>query len=172
MRLEHLDGAATLERLGEIQVVYHAAFPTYDLGDHELRTRRQATSAGFETVTARDENGVLAGFVYGLPLSRSSWWDGLEPPRPPEFTTEDGRRTFAVIDLCVLPDRQGEGLGRRLMDELLAGRTEQRATLATAPHETRVQAMYERWGWRKVGRVPGSEGETEECFDLYVVDLR
>jgi ribosomal protein S18 acetylase RimI-like enzyme len=172
MRLEHLDGAATLGRLEEIQSVYAAAFPGYSLADHETRTRAQASRSGFKAVTATD-SGRMAGMAYGLPLAEgSSWWADLDPPRAEEFITETGRRTFAVIDLAVLPSHRGKGLGRRLMDELLAGRQEERATLATAPHETGVQAMYERWGWSKAGRVPGNEGETEAWFDLYMISLR
>ncbi|TDD28234.1 N-acetyltransferase [Actinomadura sp. KC06] len=117
-------------------------------------------SPGFEAVTARHEAG-LAGFAYGAPLSAGSrWWDGLEPAESADFTSESGRRTFAVIDLAVRPARRGQGLGRRLMDELLAGRREERATLATAPDEHEIQSMYRRWGWRHVGRTPGRPGET------------
>lgn len=172
VELCRLDGRGTRECFSEIQAVYAEAFPTYDLGDHEQRTRQQTHSSGFEAVIARSE-GVLVGFVYGLPLSAGShWWDGLKPPSPADFTVETGRRTFAVIDLAVLQPQRGGGVGRRLMDELLRPRREQRATLATGAGERQVQEMYERWGWRKVGRTPGAEGETEPWFDLYVIILR
>ncbi|GAA4143711.1 GNAT family N-acetyltransferase [Actinomadura keratinilytica] len=172
LELERLDGAGTRSCFAEIQAVYAEAFPDYDLADHERRTSRQTESSGFEAVIARIDR-VLVGFVYGLPLSAGTgWWAGLEPPPPPGFTTETGARTFAVIDLAVTPSCRGRGIGRRLMDELLRPRREDRATLATAPHERQVQQMYERWGWRKVGRAPGGVGETEPWFDLYVIALR
>ncbi|MFC5750491.1 GNAT family N-acetyltransferase [Actinomadura rugatobispora] len=171
MDLEHLDGTAVQERFAEIEGVYAEAFPRYDLDDYRTRMGHQIPARGFEAVTARDA-GALAGFVYGLPLTRSAWWDGLEPPPPDGFTTETGERTFAVIDLAVRSAYRGRGLGRRLMDELLTGRTEERATLATGMDEHENQQMYQRWGWRKVGRVPGQEGETEPWFDLYAIDLR
>ncbi|WP_116025739.1 GNAT family N-acetyltransferase [Thermomonospora umbrina] len=169
---ERLNGAQTMGEFDQIQEVYVAAFPDYSLADHRMRTERQAASPGFETVTARVD-GVLVGFAYGLPLSaRSTWWEGLEPAAGEDFVAETGSRTFAVIDLAVLPAHRGRGLGRRLMAELLGGRSEERATLATNPNKRALQEMYERWGWRKAGRVPGGEGETQPVFDLYVIDLR
>lgn len=172
MDIEHLDSEAVRHRLGEFEVVYAEAFPRYDLGDYRARMRRLLARPGFEAVTVRHE-GALTGFVYGAPLSAEpSWWDGLDPAPTPGFTTETGRRTFAVIDLAVRPSHRGRGLAHRLLDELLTGRQEERATLATAPNEPEVQAMYRRWGWRHAGRTPGGEGETEPWFDLYVIALR
>ena len=172
VELQRIDGAGTRERLDVIQAVYAMAFPHYDLGDHKRRLLGQTASSGFEGVTAQVQ-GALVGFIYGLPLSlHSGWWTGLDPTRPDGFTTETGSRTFAVIDLAVLPAHRGHGLGRRLMDELLGGRSEERATLATSPHELELQHMYERWGWQKAGRVPGAEGETQPAYDLYVIALR
>jgi ribosomal protein S18 acetylase RimI-like enzyme len=170
--LVHLDGHGTLENFKEIQRVYAEAFPAYDLDDHRWRTSRQAEASGFATVIAQ-LSGRFLGFVYGLPLrSDTSWWDGLQPPPENGFTTETGSRTFAVIDLAVLPAHHGHGLGRRLMDELLRARPEERATLATNPRHRAVQAMYERWGWRRVGQVPGKDRTTQPQFDLYVIALR
>ncbi|GAA2626519.1 hypothetical protein GCM10010411_74330 [Actinomadura fulvescens] len=172
VEFEHLDRDATRAIFSQIQTVYAAAFPEYSLDGHRDRTFRQLKVPGFETVTARS-NGALIGFVYGLPLGEATgWWRGLEPPRAADYTAETGARTFAVIDLAVLPEYRGRGLARRLMDELLQGRTEERATLATSPGKPDIQRMYQRWGWREVGRVPGGEGATQTAFDLYVISLR
>lgn len=167
----HLDGAATLAIFPEIQAAYTQVFPGYDLGDHEWRTRRQAQSPGFETVTAR-RDGALIGFAYGLPLGPdTTWWKDLDTDHGPDFATETGSRTFALIDLGVLPPYRGQGLARRLVRDLLRGRPEQRATLATNPAKPHVQRMYERWGWSRVGSIPGGPGTTCEVFDLYTREL-
>lgn len=172
MHTDHLDGEATRDRLGEIEAAYAESFPRSDLGDYRTRMRRLIAASGFEAVVARKE-GALAGFAYGAPLTAGSrWWDGLEPAASADFVSESGGRTFAVIDLAVRPSHRHQGLGRRLLDELLAGRPEERATLATAPRDREIQAMYRRWGWRHVGRTPGEPGETEPWFDLYVIALR
>ncbi len=172
MDIEHLDAEVSRDRLGEIEAVYTEAFPHYDLADYRARMQGLLSSPGFEAVTTRHER-ALTGFCYGAPLAAGSrWWDGLVPAPPPGFTTETGKRTFAVIDLAVRPAHRGRGLARRLLDGLLAGRAEERATLAAAPDEHQIQAMYQRWGWRYVGRTPGNPGETEDWFDLYVIALR
>jgi ribosomal protein S18 acetylase RimI-like enzyme len=172
VEIEHLDGPGAQSRLSEIEAVYAEAFPRSDLGDYRTRIRGQLQAAGFEAVTARHES-TLTGFAYGLPLSAGSrWWDGLDPLPPPGFTAETGRRTFAVIDLAVRRAHRGRGLGQRVLDELLAGRTEERATLATAPDDHDVQRMYRRWGWSHVGLTPGQPGEAEVAFEIYVIDLR
>jgi ribosomal protein S18 acetylase RimI-like enzyme len=170
--LIRLDGPGTLDQFPEIQQVYAEAFPSYDLDDHRWRTTRQAESPGFGTVIAQ-VSGRIVGFVYGLPLGQETgWWEGLKPAPEPGFTTETGSRTCALIDLAVRPAHRGQGLARRLVTEFLNSRTEDRATLATDPNDRTVQAMYKRWGWHKVGSVPGGERATEPEFDLYVIALQ
>ncbi|ROO88991.1 acetyltransferase (GNAT) family protein [Actinocorallia herbida] len=167
-----LDGPSTLAVLAEIQRVYAAAFPGHPLTGHARRAGQAAASPGFATVTAR-ERGRLVGFACGLPLQApTTWWHGLRPARPPSWTTETGARTFAVLDLGVLPAHRGTGTGRRLVDGLLAYRAEERATLATAPDKPDIQRMYQRWGWRLVGRVPGGPEEAQPFYYLYVLPLR
>jgi ribosomal protein S18 acetylase RimI-like enzyme len=173
VKFERVDGPGTLAMFDEVQTVYHAAFPSYDLADHRTRTTRQAKSPGFSMVTARTSDGEMLGFAYGLPLSaQSTWWSGLDPSPDDGFVRENGARTFAVIDLCVTSQAQGHGLGHQLMDALLDSRPEERATLASAPHEVENQKMYERWGWHEVGQIPGSAGATEATFLLYVIAVR
>ena len=170
--LLRLDGTATLDRFDEIQQAYAEAFPGYSLDDHRWRTSRQANAPGFETVIAHVD-GQIIGFAYGLPLAATAgWWDGLSPDPGPDFVRETGDRTFAVIDLAVLPASRGQGLGRRIMGELLRGRHEERATLASNPAKPENQVMYERWGWRVAGRTPGGERTTATAFDIYVIALR
>jgi ribosomal protein S18 acetylase RimI-like enzyme len=96
----------------------------------------------------------------------------LPPVEPLDaaFTRETGTRTFAVIDYGVLPAFRGRGVGRLVHDELLGGSGAVRASLAVRPTATDTQAIYRRWGWRRVGHevmdppVPSAE------FDILVLE--
>lgn len=176
----------TIRRAGREQAQRHAdeyqavwaevyADQPYGWGDEHRayfarRLRTQARQPGFMLTEAR-HGAYLVGFGFGLPLRPATdWWRGLTAPLPSEITTEHPGRTFAVGDLLVRAAWRRQGIGRDLCDQLLAGRTEERATLALLPAATAAQAASQAWGWRKVGRRrdarPGSP-----VMDLLVVPL-
>jgi hypothetical protein len=66
---------------------------------------------------------------------------------------------------------QGSGVGRALNDAILAGRQDERATLATGPSADTARAIYERWGWQRVGKVSGKPGAYFSEYTLYVLPL-
>lgn len=124
---------------------------------------------GITVATVGDE---LIGFAYGRPLAENTkWWDNFLEPVPVEVTTERAGRTFAVIDFGVSAEHRGQGLGRRLLEGLLAGRPEERATLAVEPEADNSQGIYRHLGWRLVGRLEGAPGDTAPYFDIYVLPL-
>ncbi|MBF6135896.1 GNAT family N-acetyltransferase [Nocardia otitidiscaviarum] len=109
--------------------------------------------SGFELVMAT-VHGETAGQTWGWPLPPNTrWWEGLtlDEGDIDAFTVEDGARTFALSEIMVCQEYTGHGLARRLHDELLGSRSEQRATLLVEPDNTRAYAAYRKWGWRKVG---------------------
>jgi ribosomal protein S18 acetylase RimI-like enzyme len=177
--LTHLDGSQAQQAFEQIFEVYAIVYaePPYnqtneDRDSFRRRGPQQFRQWGFDLVAAH-AGGKLAGFTYGYPIpAQTRWWEGIEPPQDDAFTRETGDRTFAIIELGVLPEFRGQGLGHHLVDELLRGRTEERATLATHPGAMRVQRMYEQWGWFKAGRAPGGPGAPCPYFDLYVLPLR
>lgn len=94
----------------------------------------------------------MVGYAYGLPLAAdTAWWTGLVDPVPAEATRETGHRTFALNEIMVRAPWRRQGLGRRLHDALLAGRTEPRATLLVDPTNIPAKAAYASWGWRRLG---------------------
>jgi GNAT superfamily N-acetyltransferase len=134
------------------------------------RALHQIDRPGFDLVTAHAE-GRLVGFAFGYTLATDTrWWDGLQPDPAQGFSTESGSRTFVLSEIEVRRAWQSQGVGRALHDALIQGRSEERATLATGP-DAGSQAVYESWGWRKVGRVPGVDGDYYSAYDLFVVSL-
>jgi GNAT superfamily N-acetyltransferase len=109
------------------------------------RTNDQARGAGFKLVTVTSSDD-LVGFSFGLPIPPGSWWSECTAP-PPEVLDAS---KFAVIELDVRKEYRRQGIGKKLLGELLGDRGEEFATLASIP-ESPAHAMYIRWGWRKVG---------------------
>jgi len=167
LKLNRLDVAGADERRDEVVGAYVEVYA--DTGDEffgEERFRRQIashmTAPSWEMVTADlgTSGKGLVGFVYGFALpAATGWWRGLLTDVPAGFTDEDGRRTVAISEILVRASWRRQGLGRRLHDTFLAGRSEGRATLLVEPDNAPAQAAYAAWGWRKVAQLrPGWEG--------------
>jgi GNAT superfamily N-acetyltransferase len=152
--IESGDGAAFDSILDEVTEVYlaarrdqaHAKAALYTREAFLDRTTLQLGRDGFGATWAR-VGGELVGFAFGLPLGPGRWWSGNATPPPREM---DDVAKFAVIELDVVPQWRSQGIARRLMRALLDGRPEPYAVLTTTPG-TPARAMYDRWGWRKVG---------------------
>jgi GNAT superfamily N-acetyltransferase len=98
--------------------------------------------------------GDRVGQAWGWPLTvESRWWNGLTREPEPGFTREDGRRTFALSEIMVDREHNGQGVAHALHDQLLGGRTEERATLLVNPANTRARDTYLRWGWSPVAQL-------------------
>jgi GNAT superfamily N-acetyltransferase len=146
-------GKQTLAMLDELTDLYletHSEQPYHDdpifsRSQFIDRTTDQAKRPGFELVTVR-AGDTLAGFSFGLPFAAGSWW--ADCTMPPQHILRAAK--FAVIELDVRRVYRGQGWGKALLDTLLSERSEPYATLAAIP-ESPAYAMYERWGWYKVG---------------------
>jgi GNAT superfamily N-acetyltransferase len=129
--------------------------------DQAFMQRYDAYTArdGFDLVLALDQDGETVGQAWGWPLDAAAgagWWRGLVEAPEPDFTREDGRRTFALSEIMVRRSATGQGIAHPLHDELLDARAESRATLLVRPTNTTAYRAYERWGWRPVAQLrPG-----------------
>lgn len=130
----------------------HLANPLRTTERQWRRLAADAAEPGFRLVTAHLGDD-LVGYALWHTLPRlTRWWDGLlTPPDDPRLLAEDGRRTFACVDMTVRPACRGRGYAHLLHDALLADRPEPCAALVVEPDNIPLRTAYRAWGWRPVG---------------------
>jgi ribosomal protein S18 acetylase RimI-like enzyme len=122
------------------------------------RARRPIISAhldrpGLRAVAATTEDG-LVGVAYGYLGEPGQWWhDQVRAALSPAVAADWLVGAFEVCELHVRPAWQGQGLGRALLDRLLAGPPASTAVLTTPDKETRARGFYRDAGW--VDLLPG-----------------
>lgn len=100
---------------------------------------------GFACVIAYDGDEAV-GFAYGAPATPDrEWWREHLDPAP------EKHQTFSYSELAVVPEWRKKGVADRLSRALMEGRDEDLAVLLVDVDHPRVQALYESWGYRKVG---------------------
>ncbi|WP_433603440.1 GNAT family N-acetyltransferase [Nocardia sp. CA-135953] len=125
---------------------------------------------GFVLVTA-EMDAVVVGAVYGYPLeSADGWWDKVEALSP-EFTAESGSRTFLISGLAVDPDWQRKGIGRKVIQRLLADRPEQRVAYSVLPGATGVHSLIGRPETKPVGYRYFPPEAPIESLEFYTLPL-
>jgi GNAT superfamily N-acetyltransferase len=169
------DAADLIDALCEVYADAYGAVPGEDVREKSGAFRVRATgalgAANYSLVTARADDR-LVGFAFGYSLRPTTgWWEGLRPKPPTGFTAETGTRTVVLAEIEVRRAWQGHGIGRRLHDAFLALRSDERATLASNPEATDTHALYERWGWDRLGTVPGGPAEYYGEYVLFVRPL-
>jgi GNAT superfamily N-acetyltransferase len=154
-----LDGRETAELADEVQALYtevYAGVPAGDTDGFAAIFRVQRRQPGFVLAAARSGR-YLVGCAAGMPLRPStSWWHDLTTTLPDALTAEHPGRTFALTELMVRASWRRQGIGRALHDMLLAGRSEERATLVV-PSATAATQSLQRWGWGKIARTQDRE---------------
>jgi GNAT superfamily N-acetyltransferase len=143
--------------------------PFYSAERFAERLDAYAEDPRFDLVTGRVDDRIV-GYAFGGPLAANTrWWQGLITPVDPGLIHETGTRTFAFREIIVRREHQRRGYARRLHDELLAGRQEERATLLVRT-DNPARDLYLRWGWRIVGQL--QPFPDSPVFDSMVIDLR
>jgi ribosomal protein S18 acetylase RimI-like enzyme len=144
--------AVRREEVAEIADLYPGKNPAEKRAmiEESLDPDFAASLAGRRTILLAWIGGVLAGTVQAV------WEDPAEEPGllPPGAAVIHHLRTH--------PDRRGQGIGRRLLDEaerIARGRRVGVLTLGVEPANELAHRLYERWGFRDFLSYRGREGE-------------
>ncbi|MBZ6204725.1 GNAT family N-acetyltransferase [Streptomyces olivaceus] len=120
---------------------------------------------GFACVIGYDGDEPV-GFAYGAPATPGREWWREHLSEPP---TDDS--TFSVSELMVRPHWRKTGTAKHLHETLLEDRPESLAVLLVDPGHPKVEALYEAWGYRRIGNrqpFPDSPNFTVMLRDLRV----
>jgi ribosomal protein S18 acetylase RimI-like enzyme len=149
--VEALSGVDVVGRArSEIEELWRRVFPGTPAERFDEILPRHAARRGFRFLSARTEDGTLAGFAYGYEGSPGEWWHD----RVSEAMTADQRRAwlgpghFEFVELQVAPELEGQGIGGRLHDALLSEAGGETAVLSTQRSNERAIGFYARRGWQ------------------------
>lgn len=137
-----------------IRAVFAAAFamsPT-EAARFTAALTRHVTRRDFRFFAATEpESGRLLGFIYGYSGEPGQWFhDLLRATLAPDLVARWLADSFELVEFGVLPEAQGQGLGGRLHDALLAGITNRTAILTTRQGDTVARQLYLRRGWQEI----------------------
>jgi len=142
IRLVH--EAVDAERVG---AVYGTVFET---DPAEFRDTIYPRHGGYEdfTLVLAEQAGELLGFAYGYTGRRGQWFSDRVAEELPEVAGVWIGAHFEFVELAVLEQARGRGLGRRLHDTLLGTTTSDRALLSTWNEDRPAMHLYRSAGWK------------------------
>ena len=153
------DRATFAARRDEVLEVYGEAMQVPPVG---ARARQGVLASHLDrddltVMAALGPDDALVGIAYGYRGRRGQWWHdhvhaALVAALGRAAAEEWLRGAFEVCELHVRPPAQGEGLGRTLLDRLLAAQPARTAVLTTPDAETRARAFYRAGGWQDLVR--------------------
>ncbi|MDH6710362.1 ribosomal protein S18 acetylase RimI-like enzyme [Kitasatospora sp. MAA19] len=149
--IEAIDLAAWAPQALEVQAV------AFGLTSEEVAVRlhivgRHARQAGVIAFGAMSDDR-LVGFGYGMPNQREHWWSTVIEP----YLSAGGHGgwlddVFAVTELHVLPEFQGQGVGSRLIRTLCEHSGLDRSILSAIDAETPARRLYRALGYQDLAR--------------------
>lgn len=148
------DAATLVDEVDEVLAVYAEAM---DLPPATTRSRGgiirgHADRPGLRAVAA-EADGRLVGIGYGCPGGPGQWWhDQVRAALPDALAAQWLDGSFEVCELHVRPVWQRHGIGRQMLDRLLAGPPAPTAVLTTPDRATRARTFYRAGGWVDLAR--------------------
>lgn len=161
-----------------VRTIYTASYVDAIASGHSFDSV-EAFMSRFDAYSASPEFDMVMAYHDGRPVAQAwgwrlreetRWWDGLHSAPEPDFTREDGHRTFALSEIMVVQDCGGQGIAHATHDELLAARTEERAVLLVEPDNTVARRAYLHWGWRAIARLRPNWNDAPQ-FEVFVKNL-
>nr|WP_184946853.1 GNAT family N-acetyltransferase [Kitasatospora kifunensis] len=154
MELRHHTDLTAQARQDLLNVYADVRAPLLHLADYRVevfaeRLDRHAGEPGFELVLGYDGE-LPVGYAYGNTIDAGDrYWKRMAEPLPDGYTDTPAP---AIKEIGVRAPWRGTGTARRIHDELLAHRTEDRVTLMVNPlaGDGKVQALYESWGYQAI----------------------
>jgi ribosomal protein S18 acetylase RimI-like enzyme len=150
-RIEVLDRDAFAAHIQRAAQIYGAAMqrsPEYVVQRREIM-QAHLERRGLVAVAAVDEtSGDLVGFGYGYLGRRGEWWHdvvvrALGRDTAKQWLTD----AFELAELHVDPARHGRGIGRRILERLLAESGGTTVVLSTHDRDSPARALYRSVGF-------------------------
>jgi ribosomal protein S18 acetylase RimI-like enzyme len=142
-------------RVDEAMAIYVRAmqYPGYTGSQRAVTARRHTVNEGFACRAAQDSDGALIGFGYGYTTRPGQWWhDLVHKALSREAAAEWLADSFELSELHVMPEYQGKGLGRLLLEGLAAGIPHSAMLLSTPDADTRAFRLYRHAGFVDLAR--------------------
>jgi len=158
-----LDSAGFASLVDAAAAVYGAAMarPSAVISSRRDLIRTHLDRAGFvATAALRSPTDSLAGFGYGYSGATGQWWhDVVARGLGAQVAAQWLPGAFELAELHVAPDSQGNGVGRSLIELLLANVTAPAVVLSTPDRLSPARALYDSLGFTDLlvdFRFPGS----------------
>ncbi len=142
-------------RVDDLLRVYIAAMRYPDMSVEHRRPTwiEHSRRSGFSCVVAVDEHDAVAGLCYGYTGGGQQWWNSEVRRGMTEAQARYWMTSYRELtELHVRPDRQGAGIGERMLRGMLTAAHEDKVLLSTPEGENRAWRLYRRLGFADVLR--------------------
>jgi GNAT superfamily N-acetyltransferase len=169
-RREHLPQIrpVLVDVYGEVYGHNAAQDPFHSVERFEERLSGHASGSSWACVIG-DINGETVGYAYGRLDSTREWREVLNPTEP-DVREYGEQGTFGLCEIMVRTPWRGKGIARGIHDELMRLRTEARSSLLVDNDHPKVRALYQSWGYRKVGQMQPFDDSPR--YDAMVLSLK
>lgn len=147
------DRGQFVARVREAMVIYADAmgYPASVVDGRVGHATAHADRPEFRAVSALDGDELI-GFGYGYTTAPGQWWHDQVRAAIGELATTWLRGGLELCELHVTPARQGAGLGRAILLQLLADAPQPAVLLSTPEGDTRAWRLYRSLGFADLAR--------------------